>query len=122
MNTDSKIPFRPNPKDYESTIEEGEDEEFIANDNFRETNMNNAFSLSDCFKDTHGDEEFNPPSEESERTGHDGEGFGLSQGYKSVDDSCEMFSSSEDGIENFPCNDADEFLNYIENEIGRAHV
>jgi len=31
MNTNSKLPLMPNPKDYESTTEEGEDEEFLAN-------------------------------------------------------------------------------------------
>ena len=39
----------------------------------------------------------------------------MSQGYKSVDDSCEMFSSSDDGNENFLGNDVDEFHNYVEN-------
>ena len=91
----------PNPKDYESTTEEGEDEEFLANDNFRGTDLNIPFSPSDHFKDTHGDEELNPPREEFESMGQDGEEFLLSQGYKSADDSCEMFSSTDDGKEIF---------------------
>ena len=73
MNTDSKLPLRPNPKDYECTTEEGEDEEFLANDNFRGTHLNNAFSLNEHFKDTHGDEELNPPREEFESMYQDGE-------------------------------------------------
>ena len=31
MNRDSKLQIRPNPKDYESTTEEGEDEGFPFN-------------------------------------------------------------------------------------------
>ena len=46
----------------------------------------------------------------------DGEVFRLSEGYKSVDDSCEMFCSSDDRNENFLGNDVDEFLNCVEND------
>ena len=46
----------------------------------------------------------------------DGEEFLLSQGYKTADDSYEIFYSSNDGNENFPCNDVDEFLNCVEND------
>ena len=46
----------------------------------------------------------------------DGEEFHLSRGYKSTDDSHEIFSSSDDGNENVPSNDVDEFLNYVEND------
>ena len=49
--------------------------------------------------------------------GQDGEEFLLSWGYKSANDSCEMFSlSDESGKENFPGNDVDEFLNYVEDD------
>ena len=54
INRESYFPISPNPKDDESTNYEGEDEEFLANDNFRGTNLNIAFSLSDHFEDTHG--------------------------------------------------------------------
>ena len=58
----------------------------------------------------------NPPREEFESMDQDGEEFRLSQGYNSADDSFEMFSSSDDGNENFPGNYVDEFLNYVEND------
>ena len=63
--------------------------------------MNIAFSLSDHFKDTHGDEELNPPREEFESMDQDGEEFHLSQGYKSTDDPCEIFCLNDDGNEIF---------------------
>ena len=113
MNRESYFPLSHNPKDYVSTSYEGEDEEFLANDNFRGTNVNNAFSLSECFKSTHDDDELNPPREDFKNKDEDGEEFCLSQDFKSAYVGSEEFPSSEDGNEYFPSNDGDEFSNYV---------
>ena len=63
-----------------------------------------------------------PPREELKSMDQDDEEFHLSQGYKSVDDFCEMFSSSEDGNENFPGSDVEEFLNYVENDDSGENI
>ena len=54
--------------------------------------------------------------------GQDGEEFLLSRGYKSPDDSSEIFSSTDDGKENFPGNDVDEFLNYVEDDASGDNI
>ena len=73
MNRESYFPLSHNPKDYVSTSDEGDDEEFLANNNFRGTNVNNAFSLSQCFKGSCGDGELNPPREDYKSTNYYGE-------------------------------------------------
>lgn len=85
MNRESYFPLSHNPKDYASTDDEGEDEEFLGNDNFRGTNVNNAFFLSECFKGIRGDDELSPPREVFKRIDEYGERFRLSQDFKIAD-------------------------------------
>jgi len=97
MNRESYFPLSHNTKDFASTGDEGEDEEFLANDNFRGTNVNNAFSLSECFKGSRGDDELSPPREVFKIRDEDGEEFHLSQEFKGADVGSEEFPSCEDG-------------------------
>jgi len=72
MNRESYFPISTNPKDYANSNYEGEDEELLANNNFRGICVNNEFFVHKCFKGTHGDDESNPPRGDFKSTDEDG--------------------------------------------------